>query len=125
MPMGGAAGGLSGGLWARYDARLVPGADHVLAAVDFERALDEADVLVVGEGRLDRQTFEGKIAGRAAALATAAGVPVVAVVGRDGLGPDAARLGIDQVIEAGDPAALERAGATIALRAPRPPQPPR
>ncbi len=37
LPFTGAAGGLAGGLWA-HGARLVPGAHHVLAAIDFELA---------------------------------------------------------------------------------------
>jgi glycerate kinase len=116
VPGGGAAGGLAGGLWAQYDARLVAGAERVLAIVGFERELEQADALVLGEGRLDRQTLEGKIAARAAVRAAGAGVPIFAVVGRDELGPHAAALGLELVLEAGDPEAFERAGAAIAER---------
>ncbi|MDO5619167.1 glycerate kinase family protein [Kocuria sp.] len=57
----GAAGGFSGGMWAQFDAELVSGADHVLDFVDFEGQVATADVVVVGEGKLDSQTGEGKI----------------------------------------------------------------
>src|SRR6478736_4927544 len=36
VPMTGAAGGLSGGLWAALGARLVPGAAYVLDAIGFD-----------------------------------------------------------------------------------------
>jgi len=117
VEMTGAAGGLSGGLWARYGARLVPGADHVLDTVGFDRAVRGADAVVVGEGALDEQTFEGKIAGRAAARARAAGAEVHAVVGRDDLGAErAAELGVASVTAAGDPDAMARAGAELVRR---------
>lgn len=115
VEMTGAAGGLSGGLWARFDARLVPGAERVLDTVGFDAAMRSADAVVVGEGALDEQTFEGKIAGSAAARARAAGVAVHAIVGRDELGPGrAAELGVASVTEAGDADAMREAGAALA-----------
>ena len=39
VAMTGAAGGLSGGLWAALDAQLVPGASFVLDALDFDRRM--------------------------------------------------------------------------------------
>jgi glycerate 2-kinase len=77
----GAAGGLAGGLVAA-GARLVPGFDLVADEVDLHDRLDGADLVVTGEGFLDEQSFEGKVVGGVAAVAAAAGVPVLAVVGR-------------------------------------------
>jgi glycerate kinase len=77
----GAAGGLAGGL-AAAGARLVPGFDLVADEVDLPDRLEEADLVVTGEGFLDEQSFEGKVVGGVAALAAAAGVPVLAVVGQ-------------------------------------------
>ncbi len=77
----GAAGGLAGGL-AAAGARLVPGFDLVADEVDLADRLDGADLVVTGEGFLDEQSFEGKVVGGVAALAAAAGVPVLAVVGQ-------------------------------------------
>ena len=42
VPMTGAAGGLSGGLWAAFGAELVPGASFMLDAVEFDRRMLEA-----------------------------------------------------------------------------------
>lgn len=77
----GAAGGLAGGL-AVAGARLVPGFDLVADEVDLHDRLEDADLVVTGEGFLDEQSFEGKVVGGVAALAATAGVPVLAVVGR-------------------------------------------
>lgn len=75
----GAAGGFSGGMWAHYGAELVSGADFILDAVDFDRHVAAADAVVVGEGRLDSQTGQGKII--SAILTRTACKPVFAVVG--------------------------------------------
>ncbi|MEE2034671.1 glycerate kinase [Rhodococcus sp. CC-R104] len=78
----GAAGGFSGGMWARFDAELRSGAEFVLDTVGFDAALATADLVVVGEGRLDGQSRAGKIV--SVILARSAAVPVVAVVGSVG-----------------------------------------
>ena len=72
-PMTGAAGGLSGGLWAAFGARLVPGAAYVLGLLGFDRRLEDADAAVTGEGRLDPQSLEGKLVGEVARRCREAG----------------------------------------------------
>ncbi|GAA0573042.1 glycerate kinase [Paractinoplanes ferrugineus] len=110
----GAAGGLSGALWAVHHASLVSGIDAVLAEVDFEALLRRADLVVTGEGCLDAQTAQGKVVSGVARRCAAAGVPVVAVVGRSRLDPRGrADLGLTTVIEAGDPASLRAAAIQI------------
>lgn len=83
----GAAGGLAGGL-AAVGGRLRPGFDLVAERVGFERLVAGADLVLTGEGRLDRASFEGKVVGGVVRLAAAAGVAVVAIVGELELGPD-------------------------------------
>jgi glycerate kinase len=115
VPMTGAAGGFAGGLWAAFGARLEPGAPFVLDALDFDRRLRAARALIVGEGRIDRTTLEGKAAGEAAVRARQGGVPAYAVVGACGLDRfDARILDLQRIVEAGTPAELERAGAALA-----------
>ena len=108
----GAAGGLAGGLVAA-GARLVPGFDLVADEVDLHDRLEGADLVVTGEGFLDEQSFEGKVVGGVASVAAAAGVPVLAVVGRvlDGVAvPDGV-----EVVSLVDAVGVERAtGATAA-----------
>jgi glycerate kinase len=115
VPMTGAAGGLSGGLWARFDASLVAGASWVLDAVGFDARLSACTAVVTGEGRLDAQTFEGKLVGEVAARAARAGKPVHAVVGSSELSPaQAAALGLASVTVASDLPTLQAAGAALA-----------
>ena len=111
----GAAGGISGALWGAHGARLAPGAAFVLEAVGFDARLARARAVVTGEGRMDAQTLMGKIAGEVAVRARDAGVPCHAVVGKNDLDPrDARILGLGQIVEAGDDAALETAGRELA-----------
>ena len=111
----GAAGGLAGGLWAMFGASLVPGAAHVLEALEFDRRMRAASAVVVGEGRLDRSTLEGKIAAEIATRARQAGVPAHAIVGSDAIDRfDARILDLQTILEAGDLTALERAGEQLA-----------
>ncbi len=121
VPMTGAAGGLAGGLWARYGATLRPGAAYVLDALGFDERLRAARAVIVGEGRLDWSTLEGKAAGEVATRARQMGVPAHAIVAENALTPfDARILDLQAIIEAGDEPALEAAGARLtALVAPR------
>jgi len=113
--MTGAAGGLAGGLWAAHDARLVPGAAYVLGLLGFDRRLERAHAVITGEGRLDAQSFEGKLVGEVVRRCRAAGLPAHAIVGEDGLGAaEAERRGIASVQAAGDPESIARAAARIA-----------
>ena len=80
VPGAGAAGGLAGGLWA-HGAELVSGAAYLLDAVGFEARLQRADLVLTGEGRLDRSSLSGKAVAEVAERSLRAGVPVDAVVG--------------------------------------------
>ena len=112
--MTGAAGGLSGGLWAEHDARLVPGAPFVLDAIGFDDLMRASGFVVTGEGRLDAQTLEGKIVGEVATRCRQGGVPCHAVVGRNDLDPFGERIiDLASVTEASTQANLERAGRAL------------
>lgn len=114
-PMTGAAGGLSGGLWARLGARLVPGAPYVLDRVGFDAAMRACAFVVTGEGRLDRQTLQGKVVGEVATRSRQAGVRSYAVVGSRTLDLFEARiLDLERVIEATTLEEIEAAGRELA-----------
>ncbi len=115
VPMTGAAGGLSGGLWAAFGAELVPGASFVLDALAFDARMREARAVITGEGRLDRQSLAGKAVSEVATRSRQAGVPCHAIVGTrelDSFGARVLDLGI--VLEAGTEAQLEQAGRELA-----------
>jgi glycerate 2-kinase len=115
VPMTGAAGGLSGGLWAAFGAELVAGAGFVLDALGFDARLRVARAVVTGEGKLDQQSLAGKIVSEVATRARQAGVPCHAVVGTRTLDSIGARvLDLDRVLEASTLDELQAAGRTLA-----------
>lgn len=81
IPGSGAAGGLGAGLIAFLGARLVPGIDLVLDTIDFDRHLENCDLLITGEGKMDGQTLHGKAPFGAARRAKYKNIPVVALAG--------------------------------------------
>ena len=115
VPMTGAAGGLSGGLWAVFGAQLVPGAAFVLDEVGFDARMRAARAVVTGEGRLDMQSLVGKVVSEVATRARQSGVPCHAIVGSRELDSMGARiLDLDRVIEASTVQELEAAGTALA-----------
>ncbi len=78
LPGAGAAGGLAGGL-AALGAELAPGFDLVADAVGLDAALEKADLVVTGEGKLDASSFAGKVVG--GVVRRAGALPVLAIVG--------------------------------------------
>jgi glycerate 2-kinase len=113
-PMTGAAGGLSGGLWAVHGARLVPGAAHVLDAIGFDVLMRESAFVVTGEGRLDSQTLAGKIVGEVATRCRQGGVTCHAIVGSNALESfDERVIDLASVTEATTLEELERAGRAL------------
>jgi glycerate 2-kinase len=78
----GAAGGLGFGLLSFCGATIRPGFEVVAKAVGLEAKMKDADLVITGEGSLDRQTLEGKTPAGVARLARKLGKPVFAIVGR-------------------------------------------
>jgi glycerate 2-kinase len=115
VPMTGAAGGLSGGLWARFGAQLVPGAAFVLDLLGFDPRMRAARAVVTGEGRLDQQSLAGKAVSEVATRARQSGVPCHAIVGERALDSFGARiLDLQAILEAGTPRRLANAGRKLA-----------
>lgn len=99
VPGAGAAGGLGAGLIAFTGARLRPGVELVIEATGLARRLEGADLVITGEGRIDGQTVHGKAPMGVARLASAMGIPVIAVVGSLGPGAEAVYgVGIDALL---------------------------
>ena len=61
MPGAGAAGGIGGAFKAFFNATLRSGADMVLDAIGFDDRIRGCDLVITGEGRIDRQTAMGKL----------------------------------------------------------------
>lgn len=76
----GAAGGLAGGLLS-LGARIESGFSLIADEVNLQEAIASATLVLTGEGRLDDESFNGKVVGGVCALARDAGVPVVIICG--------------------------------------------
>lgn len=74
---GGAAGGLSAGLFAFLNARLFSGATLIMNLVGLEKKIRQADLIITGEGQLDSQTLHGKAPIAIAKLAKRDNIPVI------------------------------------------------
>lgn len=81
-PGAGAAGGLGFGLISFCGAKIRPGFDVVAESVGLESKMKDVDLVITGEGSLDRQTLEGKTPAGVARLARKLGKRVFAMVGR-------------------------------------------
>jgi glycerate kinase len=79
---GGAAGGVAAGLHALLNARLVNGIDYFLDITGFDAALQNADLLITGEGSIDPQTLDGKAPYGVAMQAKKKNIPVFALAGK-------------------------------------------
>ncbi len=77
----GAAGGIGGGLIAFLSAKLKPGIETLLDIVDFNSKLKGCDLVVSGEGRLDKQSFSGKVIDGVNKRTSKAGVPLALICG--------------------------------------------
>lgn len=77
----GAAGGMGGGMMALLGAELKSGADLLLDISRFDERIADADLIITGEGRIDKQSLMGKIPGKILQRARAHGIPVIAIAG--------------------------------------------
>jgi len=83
LPGAGAAGGLGAGLVAFVSARLLPGAEMIMEALNLDDRLVGADLVFTGEGRLDSQTVRfGKGPAAVARHARNLGLPVIGIGGQ-------------------------------------------
>lgn len=81
IPGAGAAGGLGGGAVAFLGASLASGIDLIKEIADFDTAIQGADWIVTGEGKLDDQTLSGKTIAGVLKSAKKQNIPVAALCG--------------------------------------------
>ena len=80
-PGAGAAGGLGAALLAFLNAELRSGIEIVTEAVELEKAIMDADLVITGEGRIDSQSIKGKVPVGVARLAKRHNKPVIGIAG--------------------------------------------
>ncbi|MBO9597563.1 MAG: glycerate kinase [Cohnella sp.] len=81
VPGAGAAGGMGAGALAFLGAELRPGFELLAETYRFGEKIADADLILTGEGRLDRQTLSGKVVSGVCRSAREHDVPVVALCG--------------------------------------------
>ncbi len=80
----GAAGGTPVSLKCFFGAEIKRGIETLLSLIDFESLIRDADVIFTGEGKLDAQSFRGKVIDGVSIYAYKANIPLVAIVGQIG-----------------------------------------
>ena len=89
VPGGGAAGGMGAACLAFLNAEIRSGIQTVLDLAGFDGLLEQADLVITGEGRLDGQSVGGKAVSGIARRCREKGVPVLAIAGSLGEGYEA------------------------------------
>jgi glycerate 2-kinase len=79
---GDASGGMAAGLAALLDVELVNGIDYFLSVTNFDKALENADLVITGEGCIDIQTLQGKGPLGVARKAKGMGIAVIGLAGK-------------------------------------------
>ncbi|MFZ9308894.1 MAG: glycerate kinase [Candidatus Nanopelagicales bacterium] len=103
----GAAGGLGYGLLL-LGARRTSGFSFIAEIQDVERKIEEADLLITGEGKFDWKTLDGKVVSGLSSLALKYGKPLVVIAGQVEIGRrDWQTIGVNAAFAMSDDAPLE------------------
>lgn len=81
IPGAGAAGGMGAGCIAFLGAKLKSGIDAVLDMMEFDRHIENADLVITGEGRIDSQSVHGKVISGIVKRTRVKNIPLLAIVG--------------------------------------------
>lgn len=82
LPGSGAGGGMGGGCVAFLQATISSGIELIMDYLRFDELIQGADLLITGEGRMDRQTLFGKVPVGIARTAASRHIPVIAITGQ-------------------------------------------
>ncbi len=81
IPGSGAAGGIAAGLMTFFDTSMIKGIEIVMEASKIRKHLQQADLIITGEGRIDAQSIQGKVVGEMAGIARQRKIPAIAFCG--------------------------------------------
>jgi glycerate 2-kinase len=82
IPYAGAGGGMGAGLLGFLGAELIPGAKFISEQINFSSELEQADILIVSEGKLDESTLSNKAPFYFSNLARKLNKRVICIVGK-------------------------------------------
>jgi glycerate kinase len=96
----GAAGGVAAGLSAYLDVIITEGADLIIKKSKIEHQLQGTDLIITGEGKLDKQSSSGKVIAHISALGKKHKIPVIAICGMVDIGLEKLKeMGLNAAIE--------------------------
>lgn len=81
----GAAGGIAGGLFALFDAKLINGFDYLSQLSNLENQIQISEVVVSGEGKVNHSSLQGKVPGKIAELCLKYQKPLILIAGDSSL----------------------------------------
>jgi glycerate kinase len=88
-PGAGAAGGMGAALMVYLSAKLVSGIEAILEVAEFGKKIEDADMIITGEGRVDGQSASGKVVHGVTEYANKYNIPVIVIAGGVGNGYEA------------------------------------
>jgi len=104
FPGAGAGGGIAGGASVFFDLDVRPGIAFLMETLEVYRQIAASDLVITGEGKIDRQTLAGKVVGSVAKQAMTLGKKVVAICGVCELRKnEMEKIGISEVVSLVDP----------------------
>ncbi len=104
FPGAGAGGGMASGAHVFLNARIEKGMSYVMHALELEEKIKQADLVITGEGKIDRQTLSGKVVSAVASLASAHHKKVIVVCGQCELRQEELyKMGIHELLSLTDP----------------------
>jgi len=118
IPGTGAAGGIAAGLMGFFDVRLQKGIGLVMDTAGINDAIQEGNLIITGEGKIDKQTSYGKVVSEIAFLARHHHIPAIAFCGITEV-EDASLLNLQAVraiTRAGMDPAMAMANASVLLQ---------
>jgi glycerate kinase len=81
IPGAGAAGGIAGGMVGFFNGKIISGADLIFDLLKVEEKIKLADMVITGEGKMDKQTLYGKVISKLSRLVQKYDKPLIAVCG--------------------------------------------
>ena len=103
LPGAGAAGGLGFSMFSFLNAKSKKGIDFVLDTLNFNELLPSTDLIITGEGKIDRQSLMGKVVSGILKRSQAYDIPVIAIAGKVEDKEELIENGVTAVFETADP----------------------
>jgi len=78
---GGSAGGLGAGLYGLLNAKIINGSKFIIKKLKLDKEIKKADIIITGEGKVDKTTFMGKIPGEIIKIASKYKKKIIIITG--------------------------------------------